>query len=143
MNLTRSERRKERPMYKNVAEQLCSQLLESHGLRFSKRGWPDFFVWHPDGGLAVVEVKKKGTHKLKKEQQHILEFLASCGIACYRWAPDHGFQRIYKSRTDHPIRPINLQIGETLPRPATLPPAPLTTSHETKPSWYNPSHIRI
>lgn len=142
MKPTRSEKRAERPIYKNLAEHACSQLLESHGLHFSKRGWPDFFVWHPDGGLAVVEVKRKGTHKLKKPQQHIMEFLASCGIACYRWDPEDGFKRIYKSRTEHPIRPINLQIGETLPRPVTLTPPALEKSDDLKPSWYNPRHLQ-
>lgn len=136
MTHSRRARRSERPMYKNAAEQACSQLISSHGLEFSKRGWPDFFVWHPDGGLAVVEVKRAGTHKLKKEQQYVMECLASCGIACYRWDPDRGFQRIYKSRTDNPIQPIHLQIGETQPRPSAA-----TATETTKPSWYNPTHL--
>lgn len=82
----------------NEAEALFHDWATSQGMRLTKRGWPDWFVWTDDGKIALVEVKPKHGRRLKKEQLAILRALAEFGVPCYRWSPDGGLVKIKGSR---------------------------------------------
>lgn len=73
--------------------------LKKHGLKATKRGWPDFFVEKPDGSFFVVEVKPSKYAKLEWWQQRCLQALADAGIQTYRWSPDIGWRRIFPRGT--------------------------------------------
>lgn len=54
----------------------------------TKRGWPDFLAFTPDGSMIAVEVKpltKDGSRYqiLKREQAAVMDVLSSHGIKCY------------------------------------------------------------
>ena len=59
-----------------------------------KRGWPDFFMVDDDGRLAAVEVKRTRGRTLKALQRACMRMLARCGVPCFRWSPDAGYERI-------------------------------------------------
>ena len=101
-----------RPRMKNAAEAECKDFIMSTGLQITKLGWPYFFVWHPDGGIAVVEVKRKSTHRLKKSQEQVMAMLAAHGIACYKWTPDVGFIKIKPKERQAPLQPIHFHCGK-------------------------------
>jgi hypothetical protein len=89
---------------KNKAERAFYDLMVSKNWQISKRGWPDFACWK-DGKFAVVEVKRKGKHRLKTEQYAILRILASFGIQAYRWSPTDGFVQIKSPFDRYPQKP--------------------------------------
>ena len=77
-------------MYKNVPEEMFARCMELMNWEVTKRGWPDFFCWHPDGKFAMVEVKDTAKHPLKKEQKRTMEYLSQRGIPCYVWNLEEG-----------------------------------------------------
>ena len=85
----------QRDRYRNLAENACAAYLLSKGWSYTKRGWPDFFVWK-DGKIAVVEVKPRQSHPLRRGQLRIMRALTAAGIDCYRYSPDAGFSRLVK-----------------------------------------------
>ena len=84
---------------KNAAEAECKDFIMSTGLQITKLGWPYFFVWHPDGGIAVV-------------QEQVMAMLAAHGIACYKWTPDVGFIKIKPKERQAPLQPIHFHCGK-------------------------------
>jgi len=79
--------------YKNQAEQALVQELTSQGWFVTKRGWPDFACFK-DGNLALVEVKAKSSHRLKRDQLRLMTALAKLGVRCFEWNPDRGLKPI-------------------------------------------------
>ena len=77
-----------RRKYANAAEEAFCRLAERNGWRVSKRGWPDFLCWGPNGEIIAVEVKPRRVQSgrmvmLKREQAEALDFLTSKGIRCF------------------------------------------------------------
>ena len=76
---------------RNEIEQQFTRLAQDRGWEISKRGWPDFLCYLPNGFVAAVAVKARcrgGAYagKLKllgKEQARTLEVLQLGGIPCY------------------------------------------------------------
>ena len=82
---------------KNESEKMLFETMTEKGWICSKKGWPDFFAFKKDNGkikIALIEVKAKHTHRLKKMQVMVLELLAQYNVPCYRWSPDKGFEQI-------------------------------------------------
>lgn len=73
--------------YSNTAERSFFELAKEAGWEPSKRGWPDFICFHPDGRVIAVEVKprlKNGqSGLLKTEHARVMAFLKSVGVKCY------------------------------------------------------------
>lgn len=71
----------------NPTEDLFSALALRKGWEATKRGWPDFVCFLPDGEMIVVEVKprkKDGSLKwLKVSQVRVMEKLTAAGIRCF------------------------------------------------------------
>jgi hypothetical protein len=84
---------------KNPSELECWNKLIADGWFVSKKGWPDFACFK-DGKFAVVEVKPKRGHRLKRAQYRTMLALVKSGVKCYKWSPDSGFELITES-TDH------------------------------------------
>ena len=78
---------------KNQAELECFRELTAQGWLVTKRGWPDFACFKGKN-LALVEVKPKLGHRLKRDQFRLLTALSSLGIKCFLWTPDEGLQLI-------------------------------------------------
>jgi hypothetical protein len=78
--------------YQNVPEDLFSIEMMDEGWIVSKKGWPDFACWHPDGRFMAVEVKppRGSLATLKREQERLMMELERFGIECFVWAPGHG-----------------------------------------------------
>ena len=79
--------------YKNAAEQACAKELTAQGWFVTKKGWPDFACFKGDK-LALVEVKQKSSHRLKRDQFRLLTALAKLGVNCFLWSPEQGLQPI-------------------------------------------------
>ena len=77
----------------NAAEAECYDKLTANGWQVTKKGWPDFFVTKGNK-FAVVEVKRRNTHRLKYHQRLVMKLLSSMGIPCYRYDYDNHFTRI-------------------------------------------------
>ena len=77
----------------NVVERRFEKLAEANGWRSTKRGWPDFICFRPDGSVFVVECKPRmnpnGWRKsdelriLSKPQAEVLDFLSELGVECF------------------------------------------------------------
>lgn len=80
---------------KNPTEAQLYDALEADGWTIAKSGYPDFFCVK-DGMIMCVEVKPKSTHGLKTNQRKIMEYLSNCGVPCFKWTPDGGFEEIKK-----------------------------------------------
>ena len=76
-----------RASYANEAEDDFRHLAEMNHWTVSKRGWPDFLCYGPDGEIIVVEVKPRtlsGRMKpLRREQVVVLEFFSRHKIRCF------------------------------------------------------------
>lgn len=75
-------------VYKNAAEQAFNAQAQAKGWKISKRGWPDFMRFLPDGSIEAYEVKPrtqdgKRTKCLKREQYAAMIALSRCGVKCY------------------------------------------------------------
>ena len=84
------------PRYHNGpdrAEGKFYDLLTAQGWTVTKKGWPDF-ACYKQGRLILVEVKAHHGRRLKREQIRLMTALAANGVDCFRWSPDHGFERI-------------------------------------------------
>lgn len=80
---------------RNDAESAFFLAAKDRGWTITKRGWPDFFCFNElEGKVAAVEVKPTSSRPLKHEQEMVMMLLARHGIACFKWSPDGGFQRI-------------------------------------------------
>ena len=77
----------------NLAEAKFFDMMNKKGWELTKRGWPDFACMK-DGQLVLVEVKPKRGHRLKSWQRRIMVELIKCGVKCYRWSPDGGFEPV-------------------------------------------------
>lgn len=82
------------PALENAAENECLRRLRRKGYDVTKRGWPDFLVFRPDGSLVCVEVKRTASDELRVTQQRVMHALLSAGIECYRFDPESGFSRL-------------------------------------------------
>ena len=78
---------------RNDAEGKCHDYLKENGFLVCRRGWPDFII-QKDDEVAFVEVKPDGYRGLKTEQRFMMNFFADHGIACYRFTPRRGFEKI-------------------------------------------------
>lgn len=78
----------------NEPENECLERLRQRGYEATKRGWPDFLAFRPDGELVVVEVKARPNHRLKASQLRVMAALMRAGIECYRFDPISGFSRL-------------------------------------------------
>lgn len=71
----------------NITEAQCKAHPDLEGWDVTKRGWPDFVAFSPDGSVRVIEVKPRkpdGSLKaLKVEQIRILNWLYSLGVDVY------------------------------------------------------------
>jgi hypothetical protein len=73
----------------NLPERNFEELAERNGWRPSKRGWPDFICFGPDGEVIAVEVKPRmkrwpdRMRTLKVEQVIVMTFLQAHGIRCF------------------------------------------------------------
>lgn len=83
-------------------EQDFAASLKAAGWTVTKRGWPDFICFK-NGKMVMVEVKTLATVGLDWEQKRVLCALASCGIPCYLWSPQGGFQRVGADGTLRPV----------------------------------------
>jgi hypothetical protein len=79
-----------RKPYPNNTEEKFACLAESNGWRVTKRGWPDFLCFGPDGEIIAVEVKprisgrKHGILKLlSREQVAVMDMLKAAGVRCF------------------------------------------------------------
>ena len=78
----------------NPAEAQFYDWADSHKWTISKKGWPDFACFLPNGRLVLVEVKPKRSHRLKTWQNAIMQALSTKGVECYSWTPSTGFTKI-------------------------------------------------
>jgi len=76
--------------YKNPAEKMFSEIARKQGWRVSKRGWPDFICMRK-GEIMLIEVKPKGTYRLKSMQEFVANLLKTHGINVCRWSPDNDW----------------------------------------------------
>lgn len=71
----------------NAREQAFRELVESKGWKPSKRGWPDFLCFGPDGKVIVVEIKPRRRNgelqPLRRDQIVVMAWLQSLGVPCY------------------------------------------------------------
>ena len=72
----------------NITEKAFADLAASRGWEVTKRGWPDFLCFGPDGKVIAVEVKprtKDGRRlkQLKTEQRRVLDALSQLGVPCF------------------------------------------------------------
>jgi hypothetical protein len=76
-----------RRIYANVCEEKFAALAERNGWRPSKRGWPDFICFAPDGEVIAVEVKPRRIRGnlaiLRRDQATVMDILAAAGIRCF------------------------------------------------------------
>lgn len=74
-----------RRAYKNVCEERFAVLAEKNGWKPSKRGWPDFLCFGPDGEVIAVEVKPRTGRGLllKREQAIVMDILKAAGVSCF------------------------------------------------------------
>jgi hypothetical protein len=79
---------------KNKAEAEFFDQAEKNGLIITKRGFPDFACFLPDGRFILVEVKKLRSRKLKYWQRRVMQELTKLGVPCFKWSPDMGFVKI-------------------------------------------------
>jgi hypothetical protein len=79
---------------KNEAETQFLDYAVQKGIFATRRGWPDFACFLPDGELIAVEIKRNSRHCLKESQLRIMRALSKFGVPCYRWTPDGGFERV-------------------------------------------------
>ena len=106
----------------NPAEATFYEKARRQGWEVMKQGWPDFICFK-EGKIALVEVKPCRNHPLKRSQKRVMVALANCGVPCYRWDPEGGFQRINlkslvagKSRVDDFDRKLAVDNGWVDPR---------------------------
>lgn len=85
---------------KNSAEAKFWDYADSKDWIISKRGWPDFFCFLPDGRFVLVEVKSKTRPNLGTWQLAVMRALSAKGITCYRWTEETGFIKINKDGGD-------------------------------------------
>jgi len=79
---------------KNPVEAQFFDFAESEGWIITKKGWPDYACFLPDGDFVVVEVKPLRSSRLKAWQWKVMQYLTAAGVDCYRWSPDTGFTKI-------------------------------------------------
>ena len=54
----------------------------------TRRGWPDYFAYHPDSGsVAAIIIDKHRGRSLRKHQQVILQALSNYGVPVYHFDP--------------------------------------------------------
>jgi hypothetical protein len=59
----------------------------------TRRGWPDFIVYRPDGDLyAIVEVKPYSHNGPKRDQRVVMGLLADAGLPVGLWNPITGYE---------------------------------------------------
>lgn len=85
------QRVKKSRQYRNKAEELFAEQAKTRGWFVTKRGYPDFICYLPDGEVVLVEVKTRKNIKLRKAQYDLMNALKRCGIKCYRWSPDQDW----------------------------------------------------
>jgi len=73
--------------YKNYLENEFAKKAKQLKWEVTKRGYPDFICYKPNGDVVLVEVKPTN-HRLKKSQYKLMNALKKYGIKCYRWSPD-------------------------------------------------------
>ncbi len=73
----------------NGAERAFYDWAQSKGWTMTKRGWPDFFCFGPEG-LMLVEVKPKRGRRVSPWQAIVMEKLIAAGLPCFRWDPQTG-----------------------------------------------------
>ena len=78
---------------KNSAEAACFDILEKHGWKPTKRGWPDYFCVR-NNEICMVEVKPHKRNRLRRNQLALMGLLAERGIKCFMWSPDGGFEEV-------------------------------------------------
>jgi len=65
---------------KNESELAVAGLLEDHGYKILKCGWPDFAAWREsDHSIRFLEIKPKGA-KLRKSQQEMKKVFDQIGM---------------------------------------------------------------
>jgi hypothetical protein len=74
--------------YSNVPEDDFAALARENGWRPTKRGWPDFLCFGPNGEIIAVEVKPRlrdgrRTKRLKADQANCMDALSAVGIRCF------------------------------------------------------------
>ena len=71
----------------NVPEAKLEKLAGKAGWRASKRGWPDFVCYAPDGEIIAVECKPRLRNgdlaMLRVDQEHVMRWLTTHGIRCF------------------------------------------------------------
>jgi hypothetical protein len=71
----------------NEPEHKLARLAERNGWTPTKRGWPDFLCFGPDGEVIAVEVKPRDAagqlKRLKVDQANAMDWLQAHGIRCY------------------------------------------------------------
>ncbi len=78
--------------YKNGPENDFATRAREIGWIVTKKGWPDFICYKPDGSLVFVEVKPNVSNGLKKAQHKFMNTVnKKYGIPCYRWSPDNDW----------------------------------------------------
>ena len=72
---------------RNEAERMFFDLATQKGWTVTKKGYPDF-ICYKGGLMMLVEVKKKGTHRLKYAQHRFMNEMKIRGLKCYKWSPN-------------------------------------------------------
>ena len=83
---------------KNGPEAEFHRKARDHGFEPTKRGWPDFLIFRPDGSAFAVEVKSTENRRPGRYQQRVLDLLTSHGIPCFVYRPDSGLTKWPESR---------------------------------------------
>jgi hypothetical protein len=82
-------------LFCNPAEDAFAVCLKDHGISCSKRGYPDFTVYRPDGSIfGFAEVKPRDDRFLKKEQKAFAELCHRYKIPFLKWCPSDGEEPI-------------------------------------------------
>ena len=82
---------------RNGPEAEFDKKARDHGFEPTKRGWPDFLIFRPDGSAFAVEVKSKASHHPGQYQRRVLDLLTHHGIPCFVYRPDTGLTKWVKS----------------------------------------------
>lgn len=75
-----------RENYRNPYEQEFIRQAKAAGLEITKRGWPDFIVYHPNSRITFVEVKPPGKQP-KYTQKRLALSLKKYNLDILFWSP--------------------------------------------------------
>jgi hypothetical protein len=85
---------------RNQAERAFVEAAEAHGWKVTKRGYPDFICFLPDGPPILVEVKQHAGRRLSKAQWRFKQAFRGRPVQVYKWTPDKDWVTDKSKRVD-------------------------------------------